>query len=225
MNKTFTPQYHILPEAQKSLLKLLAPVSKYGFVLYGGTAIALRLGHRDSIDFDFFIEEPFTSKRLYENFDFLKGSTVLQEEKNTLTVIVKTIFGEVKVSFFGELTFGRVGEPEWTDDSILLTASLDDLLGLKLAVLLKRVEVKDYKDIAALLRAGLPLERGLSIAKLFYPEFQPSEALKALVYFEGGDLDTLSIEDRKKLIQAVQVVRSIPSVSLINPKLGFKTIF
>ncbi|WP_373321508.1 nucleotidyl transferase AbiEii/AbiGii toxin family protein [Rivihabitans pingtungensis] len=37
---------------------MLAQASKLGFVLYGGTAIALRLGHRESVDFDFFSDRP-----------------------------------------------------------------------------------------------------------------------------------------------------------------------
>lgn len=48
----------ILPEVQRLLLPTLAPLRALGFVLYGDTAIALHLGHRSSIDFDFFTERP-----------------------------------------------------------------------------------------------------------------------------------------------------------------------
>ena len=54
MMPNFTPALHILPESQQSLWPSLAPLAQQGFVLYGGTAIALRLGHRISVDFDFF---------------------------------------------------------------------------------------------------------------------------------------------------------------------------
>jgi len=49
----FAPRLNILPPAQRSLWPHLVQVPGH-FVLYGGTAIALRLGHRQSIDFDFF---------------------------------------------------------------------------------------------------------------------------------------------------------------------------
>lgn len=49
----FTPRLDILPPAQRSLWPHLAQVPGH-FVLYGGTAIALHLGHRQSVDFDFF---------------------------------------------------------------------------------------------------------------------------------------------------------------------------
>ena len=54
---TFQPRFEILPPAQIQLWKELQPLNTLGFVLYGGTALALRLGHRVSVDFDFFIEK------------------------------------------------------------------------------------------------------------------------------------------------------------------------
>lgn len=49
----FHPKLEILPRAQKELWPKLAELPQH-FVLYGGTGLALRLGHRVSIDFDFF---------------------------------------------------------------------------------------------------------------------------------------------------------------------------
>ena len=53
------PRLDILPSAQRSLWPHLRELPD-DFVLYGGTAIALRLGHRESVDFDFFSDEPLT---------------------------------------------------------------------------------------------------------------------------------------------------------------------
>jgi hypothetical protein len=86
-------------------------------------------------------------------------------------------------------------------------------MATKLKVLLQRVEAKDYQDIAALIKVGVSLEKGLAAAReMFGHSFQPSESLKALVYFEGGDLDALARPDRETLIQAVNVVRRLPTV-------------
>ena len=57
MTDSFSPHFSILPVAQKQLWEKLSPAGELGFVLYGGTAIALRLGHRVSVDFDFFSEK------------------------------------------------------------------------------------------------------------------------------------------------------------------------
>ena len=53
MIRTFTPCLEILPTAQRQLWPALRRAPHLGFVLYRGTAIALRLGHRPSIDYDF----------------------------------------------------------------------------------------------------------------------------------------------------------------------------
>ena len=54
MKFSFKPGMLVLPTAQRYLWAELSQAAKLGFVLYGGTAVALRLGHRTSVDFDFF---------------------------------------------------------------------------------------------------------------------------------------------------------------------------
>jgi hypothetical protein len=58
---TFEPRLDILPESQRQLWPELDAVP-YGFVLYGGTALALQLGHRVSEDFDFFSSAGFDTE-------------------------------------------------------------------------------------------------------------------------------------------------------------------
>jgi hypothetical protein len=124
MNK-FQPQFSILPAEQLRLWPELKPVSGLGYVLYGLPAIALRLGHRTSVDFDFFASAPLDQNRLRKALPFLAKSTVLKEQENTLEVLSNS---GVKVSFFGGLDFGRVQDPERTEDDVLAVASLDDLM-------------------------------------------------------------------------------------------------
>ena len=57
------PHLDVLPGAQRRLWPELRHTPPE-FVLYGGTALALRLGHRQSIDFDFFSSRPFTPSEL-----------------------------------------------------------------------------------------------------------------------------------------------------------------
>lgn len=67
-----TPRLDILPAAQRALWMEMSAIPP-GFVLYGGTAIALRYGHRQSVDFDFFIHAPFDPEKLIEQVPFLAG--------------------------------------------------------------------------------------------------------------------------------------------------------
>ena len=219
----FKPRMDILPPAQRRLWPELRPITDHGFVLYGGTAIALRLGHRISIDFDFFSDLPLDQKAVIASLPFGDQSTVLQDEPNTLTLLVssdKPDASNVKVSFFGAISFGRVGNPDRSEDGMVCSASLDDLMANKVKVILQRAEAKDYRDIASMIGAGVDLARGLAAARcLFGPSFQPSESLKALVYFQDGDLDTLDDGEKAALIKAASAVRRLPKVDLISKKL------
>ena len=62
MEEIFHPRLDILPPEQRRLWNELGSVPTE-FVLYGGTAIALHLGHRDSVDFDFFANVAVRSRR------------------------------------------------------------------------------------------------------------------------------------------------------------------
>jgi hypothetical protein len=219
----FAPEMNILPPAQQALWRSLAPAATLGYVLYGGTAIALRLGHRPSMDFDFFSDQPMDRQRLYSTFAFLPQALVRQDRQNTLEVetMPPGYAQGVKVSFFGGIDVGRVGEPQWTSDGVLQVASLDDLFATKLKVLMQRVEAKDYRDIVALLDAGQDLSYGLASARAMWPkQFQPSESLKALVYFEGGDLDSLTSREKSTLVHAATQVKFLPRVSPRNAALA-----
>ena len=71
-----------------------------------------------------------------------------------------------------------------------------------------------------MLNAGVSLSRGLSSARLLFgPNFQPSESLKALVYFKDGDLSALTDAEKNTLVDAVKAVRDLPDVTLASKRL------
>jgi hypothetical protein len=208
---SLAPKFTKLPPAQRRLWPALRPVAALGFVLYGGTAVSLHLGHRKSVDFDFFHDRPLDIAALRRSLGALKAARTLQQAKDTLVVLASG----VKLSFFGGLRFGRVGEPLLTRDAVAQVASLDDLMAHKLKVILQRAEKKDYEDIAAMLRAGVPLARGLAAACLFFGRtFQPAESLKALTWFKDGDLARLARADQHALITAAAATGDLPAVAL-----------
>jgi hypothetical protein len=214
---SLAPKFTKLPPAQRRLWPALRPAAALGFVLYGGTAVSLHLGHRKSVDFDFFHDQPLDVAGLRRRLGVMEAASTLQQAKDTLVVLASG----VKLSFFGGLRFGRVGEPLLTRDGVAQVASLDDLMAHKLKVILQRAEKKDYEDIAALLRAGVPLARGLAAARLFFGSaFQPAESLKALTWFKDGDLARLPVSQRRTLIAAAAAVGELPEIALRSKALA-----
>ncbi len=211
----FDPQIKILPKAQQELWPLLKPASSLSFVLYGGTAVALHLGHRISVDFDFFRSESLDKKEVETSLPFVEGATVLQEGKDTLVVSVAMPSGPVKVSFFGGMKLGRVNDPLQTKDEVLIVASLEDLLATKLKAIIDRAEAKDYRDIAEMISSGVSLERGLAA---FSEMFKRDVALplKAIGFFKDGDLPSLSENDQLLLRNARDNVEDIPRLQLAS---------
>lgn len=203
---TFSPKLDILPAPQRAVWRELKATPKE-FVLYGGTALALRLGHRASEDFDFFTNASFKPQDLLERIPYLQGGKVTLLRENTLTCVLDRN-GPVPVSFFGGLGLNRVSNPDKAPDNGLQVASLLDVAGCKMAVVQSRAEGKDYRDIAALLENGLSLTKALAAAKAIYGEqFEPKTTLRALSYFADGDLPKLPASMQNALRNAAQGVK------------------
>lgn len=191
------------------------------FVLYGGTALALRMGHRESLDFDYFSSEDLIPGELLGSLSLLKGAKVLQNTTQTLVVDVDRN-GPVKMSFFGGLTIGRVGEPEITPDGVLRVASLLDIAGTKAAVVTQRAESKDYIDLLAIIDAGISLAYAMAAARALYGEpYNPLLTMKALSYFGDGDLHKLTSQQKNALLQITSTLPyELPNVSRLSNELS-----
>ena len=196
--------FEILPRSQKELWSKLDQIPN-DFILYGGTAIALRLGHRKSVDFDFFSNKQFNNDQLYNSIDFLKGGQVIQSERNTLTVLALSNHGNVKVSFFGNLGLSQIEYPEIMDNRIKM-ASMIDLFGMKCATVPQRVEAKDYIDIDTILsNTNLKLVDGMGAAQSIYGKrYNSVFTLKALSFFENEELQNLTKDLKIRLINSVK---------------------
>lgn len=122
-----------------------------------------------------------------------------QFETNTLTAIVDRS-GPVKVSFFGRLALNRIQDPDMTPDSGIQVASLLDIAATKLATIQQRAQARDYEDIAAIMIAGITLSDAFAAAGAVYgKQFNGALSLKALTYFDDGDLPELSPGTQEQL--------------------------
>lgn len=144
------PNLSALPPRQRQIWTQLATTPK-DFVLYGGTALALRLGHRESVDFD-----------------------------------------------------------------LIAVASLRDIFGMKCATIPQRSEIKDYRDIHALIfQARIGLAEGIAAAAAIYGrQYNPVLTLQALAYFD--DLpEPLPAGMKADLLAAVKSVslQNLPQIT------------
>jgi Nucleotidyl transferase AbiEii toxin, Type IV TA system len=221
----FVPRLDILPAAQQRFWAELNQVPG-GFVLYGGTAIALHLGHRESVDFDFFGKETFDPSKLEAEIPFMAGAQITQREPNTLTGTLDR-GGLVKVSFFGVPNIGRLRPPHVAEDNGLKVATLLDLAGTKVSVVQARAEAKDYIDIDAFVRAGsVDLPTALAAGRAIYgPAFNPQITLKALSFFDEGNLRSLPDEMKSRLVIAAREVDldRLPDIDAYAPEPRKKT--
>jgi hypothetical protein len=209
--------FEILPSSQKNVWDTKLAGGMEGWVLYGGTGLALRLGHRESVDFDFFSSKPMEPLRFHAEMGF--DGDILQASPNTLSVV----HAGVKLSFFGGLSLGVVAQPDFLDGCPI--ASLVDLGACKLAALVNRVERKDYQDVAALLRHGLRLSRLLGCAEAVYQGAFPTAAcLKSLTWFDDPVLERLSEEDRRLLEVSALAVEKIETVPLFSDRISSTAI-
>ncbi|MEK7596930.1 MAG: nucleotidyl transferase AbiEii/AbiGii toxin family protein [Patescibacteria group bacterium] len=171
--------YDILDIKRKEILPALSTF-KNEFYLAGGTGLALQLGHRDSIDFDFFTKEHFDTAKLYERCrEVFTGRKIVkvQEEKDTLTVFVDE---SVKISFF------RYSYPLLAmllDEPYLQIASIADIGCMKLSAIVSRTTEKDYVDLYYIFK-HIPLVELMDKLNDKMPDLDHILVLKSLMYFK-----------------------------------------
>ena len=194
---------YILPPQEGRLWDVLAEVPEE-FVVYGGTALALHLGHRESLDFDFFGNKPLDPAELVPAVFAFSSAQSSRSVSRTPSVALLIAWGVVKHVFFGLPDFPRLSPPLIAPDNGLQVASLLDLAGTKAAVVQMRAEVKDYIDIDALLTyRAIDLPTALGAARAIYGmQFNPQSTLKALCYFGEGNLRRLPQPVKDRLVKA-----------------------
>jgi hypothetical protein len=171
--------YDILDKKRLDILPFFGSF-KNDFYLAGGTALALQLGHRDSVDFDFFSEKDIDTKDLFERLrEIFQGHKILkiQEEANTLTVLVDSA---IKISFF---TYKYKLLNRKIEDGNLSLASMADIGCMKLSAITGRASNKDYIDLYFILE-HISLPDLLENAGRKFPELDRNLILKSIVYFE-----------------------------------------
>ena len=178
----------VLPENQLSLLKMLAEQEFIrNFYLAGGTALALQIAHRRSLDFDFFTDADFNTNTLVLELNELGIYKRENEEKNTIN---GTLNG-IKISFFGYKY--KMIDKFRTFKNIRL-AGLKDIAAMKLEAIAGRGSKKDFIDMYFLMRI-FTLDQMLDFHKQKYGNGLSNRyhLMKSLAYFEDADYEAMPL--------------------------------
>jgi len=172
---------NILNRNQLDLLPLIHRFSS-DYYLAGGTAIALQLGHRRSIDFDVFHHGNVRYQRIQ---NILKREKVAIDRTLCATEDEFTIWANnVKLTFLNYPY--KVPHQEWFEHFISMP-SLLDLATMKALAMTRRSKWKDYVDMYFLLQRFSFMDITKRSAELFYPVFDEKSFRMALDYFEDID--------------------------------------
>lgn len=179
----------VLPNGSRDLLAEIAksvPSPLQGWVLAGGTGLALHLGHRLSEDFDFFKTATMDVRKLHAAVRELGPCEALLEESGTLTVLLRGI----KISFFQ--IRDRFLFPSFPY-SFFKVADVRDIALMKLVAIANRGSRKDFVDLYALLRQGSSLQELLALLPRKYGRGRVNEyqILKSLTFFDDAEREPL----------------------------------
>ena len=168
--------HEALPSGTLDLLKLLAEEKwTENFALAAGTSLALRFGHRISIDLDFFTTSPFDSLELSKELSLRYPTRIMAQSNNAISAVVR----DVKVDFV-TYRYPLLKPVELIEGVRFL--SLEDVTAMKFAELTNRGSKKDFYD-ADLLIAKLGLAEVLGIYMQKFPNHDPLIVLRSLTYF------------------------------------------
>lgn len=148
--------------------KVAAMESIKPYILAGGTALAMQIGHRKSEDLDFMMwrksktEKPEVDwaaieKELIQKIGEVESFNMLGFDQ------VEFVVEGVKFSFYVSNNYCPVSEPVPYLGNIRL-ADIYSIMAMKMEVMLRRMKIRDYYDIYAILKEGYDISKGIDAA-------------------------------------------------------------
>jgi len=168
----------IFTSEQNRLLPLVRVFSK-NFYLVGGTAIALHLGHRRSIDFDLFSKEKFGNQSILNKIlSFTTPDEIIVNKFDELTLIIQG----VKITFFHYPY--EISRSENLGDNLKMPDLLT-LSAMKAFALGQRAKWKDYVDLYFILKDHFTVSKISQRSREIFDGFNEKLFRGQLAYFEG----------------------------------------
>jgi hypothetical protein len=176
----------ILSDAQKKVLPTLAKaLANTDFYLVGGTALALQVGHRQSMDFDWFIPKLGDPETLFKR---LKSLNIVFEIQSISYETVYLNIDTIQMSFIGYEYPMLQPKVLWTDLGVHL-AGMNDIACMKLSAIASRGSRKDFLDLHYLIKHFLSLDDYLRLYMKKYKNRDIGHVVRSLVYFADAETE------------------------------------
>lgn len=175
----------VVPELMELLKKLMDENIFSNFNLVGGTALALQMGHRNSIDIDLFGMEEINSDLFLDKLSEFGNVKITKGSKNILITKVN----EIKVDFVN-YKYPLLREKLVIDSIRML--SFEDIAAMKLNAIAGRGSKKDFIDLYFLLKE-FTLKEIISFYEQKYNDGSVFMVIKSLTYFSDADLQITPI--------------------------------
>jgi len=178
----------ILTETQADVLRIVAPfATDAGFYLSGGTAVALHLGHRRSLDFDWFAPLDFDADLLEDRLlALLPSVTITSKDDGTLHARASG----VQLSFLRYLYPFLQPVVGWTAFGCDL-GSIPDLAAMKVAAVANRGSRKDFVDLYAMGVSGLTLPEMVRLYTRRFTDDDLAHVVRSLTYFNDAEREPM----------------------------------
>lgn len=170
----------IEPGTLELLKRLMAMPPLEPFYLVGGTALALQLGHRISVDLDLFTSQPFDKTELWSVLTQAFDEVTLESEGGSMLI---TNINQVKVDFV-KMSYPILFPALETEGVRML--DIRDIAPMKLKAIAQRGSKKDFYDIFFLLDL-LPLEEMLHVFRDKFRQQEVFHIVKSLTYFDDAE--------------------------------------
>lgn len=151
------------------------------FLLVGGTALALQLGHRTSTDIDFFTNERFDVPDLLTSLQLDYSVEIRQQMRHAVLTMINT----VKTDFIFQPS--DMIEQPFISERVKM-ASLKEIAAMKIGAITARGKKRDFIDLYFLMD-HFTLTEMLNAFLLKYKNSTPELAIRSLFYFEDAEID------------------------------------
>ena len=178
----------VYPTTLELLKKLMKLEELKDFFLVGGTALALQLEHRISVDLDLFTQKDFDTKKMFAKLNRLFEIRDLTEETNTLNFNIVFPDKSENVIKIDLIKYSYPLIKPITEVDTFRLLSIEDIIPMKLSAIAGRGSKKDFYDIYYLL-TDFNFEQMFDLFEKKFPNTNKFHIIKSLTYFEDADLE------------------------------------